>query len=216
MRSIAMRSGAPAPPLPFSATSARSLKLRSSVISHLLLEPFLDLGENSADFPAGLLSRAALKTPHRNSFRYSFGIAVASHNLAREDILAGFAQQLLQMGSLTRRFGVEVRWQQAEEGHALAAVTLLHPDHGLQQAFDALHRIVLKIDGCQHVRGRNQTCHAAKSNRRRCVDDANVEQFGSSNKILLKGQHCCGAAAINVGQRAVCWRQRDATVPAGA
>src|ERR1700736_1435911 len=105
MRSIAMRSGDPAPPLPFSATSARSLKLRSSVIGHLLVKPFGDLAENSADFPAGLLSRAALETPHRDSFRYSFRIAVASHNLAREDILAGFAQQLLQMAPLARRFG---------------------------------------------------------------------------------------------------------------
>src|SRR6202165_6287180 len=108
MRSMARRSEPPAPPLPFSATSARSLKLRSSVISHLLVEPFCDLGENSADFTTGLLSRAALKTPHRDSFRHSFGIAVASHNLAREDILAGLAQQLLKMGSLARRFGVEV------------------------------------------------------------------------------------------------------------
>src|SRR6202022_673731 len=107
MRSIAISSGRPVPPLPFSATSARSLKLRSSAINHLHIEPLFDLGENGADFSASLLSRAALETPHRDSFRHSFGIAVAGHNLAREDILAGFAQQLLPMASLARRFGVE-------------------------------------------------------------------------------------------------------------
>ncbi len=78
--------------VPFAATSASSLKLRSSVISRLLIEPFYDLGENRADFPTRFLRRAALQTPHRHAFRHGFGIAVACNNLAWEDVLARFAQ----------------------------------------------------------------------------------------------------------------------------
>src|SRR6476661_3576740 len=99
MLSIAIRRGRPAPEFPCAATSARSLKLKSSVICLLLVEPFYDFAENRADFPTCFLRRAALQTPHRHVFRHGFGIAVTCNNVAREDVLARFAQQLLQMRS---------------------------------------------------------------------------------------------------------------------
>src|SRR5450756_2954817 len=101
MQSIAIRSGCPAPALPFAATSARSLKLRSSVICRSSIKPFDDLGENRADFPTGFLRRAAFQTPDRHALRHGFGIAVPCNDLARENVLARFSQQLLEMRSLT-------------------------------------------------------------------------------------------------------------------
>src|SRR4051812_3745327 len=147
---------------PSSAASMSCLKLRSSAMCGLVhLRD--DLGENLADFSTSLLRRAALQLPDRQAFRNSLSVAVSCNDLAREHISASLAQELLKMGPLTGRFRVEVRRQQPEELRILAAIASLHADHGLHQPFDAFDRIVLQIDGGEHMRGRNQTADSAQS-----------------------------------------------------
>src|SRR4029077_8197670 len=104
---------------------------------------------------------------------------------------------------LTRRLGIKVRRQQAEESRVLATVPSLNTDHGLHQAFDALYGIIFQVNRRQHMRGGDQASDAAKAKRWRGVYHPDIELFGGSGEILLEGHDGSSISVIDIRQGAV-------------